>query len=1163
MHSMSISFFSDFEKRFFFLCGRTDDEFCTQSLALLNIEEILYQHLKNDLNYKRILYFNGRQKLYFYDQMSMDLCRQNPSRSQGTAGSQRPSGKKRSGMCGGPLKMRKIKRSTQSDIQSSPHPAAQNQPANETEGRLNYCKIKDTGMVGIMSVCMMDPQIKTAIVFSEGLDFIAHTETEAHRQMALNLTGWSREFSTNENICIFIMPDMDAENLRGLFSRYFQWQFLQAKMFGQNNQPCANVIQIGSPHQDEVMNMFNYTRLKNGLQTDWNMLSHTTISITRNLRANGETLKSLGAKLKGLNSLNATSQTYLCGNAEQEPAIERLKKMRGLGVVVQRLDQFIELQKEMEEETQTISAGRNENTNVARFQPPVPKPGKKHNLHLVLKGNPGTGKTTVANLIGEIFRESGLLELGHLVKASREDLVAGYVGQTALNTAEKISDAMGGILFVDEAYRLSEGGENDFGKEALETIMEAMSNHMGEFSVIIAGYTDKIDGFMDTNQGLRRRFGPQNEIVIPDYEPSVLMAIFEEVVSNNNKHLDTGFQQILSDFITNWYDARDPATFGNAGDVINLYEALDANRANRVVGMEYTREQKNTLTLDDIPQQMKKFVKPKKVATVEEALSLLDGLTGIKYVKSWLKEFTQLIQVQQEQQKRGLKVHPPFPGHYLFLGNPGTGKTTVARILGNIFSLLGFLGKTDVIEVGPSELIDKHVGGTEEKARKVFNKAINGVLFIDEAHKLADCQSYGQNVIRELVPFMLNNRENLCVIAAGYQDDMENFLAVDSGLKSRFTKQIMFEDFDEAELFEIFETVVKKNDEIMGPGLADEIKRLFTIWVLDKDKDFGNARDVNNLIDSMREGRAGRLASQDITQCSDADMQTFLVQDIPAKEQIRIGKKVENLDDILDGLNSLIGLTTMKEMIRTIINRLKIEKLRGGDTILAPGHYLFVGNPGTGKTTVARKMGEIFRSLGLLKKGHLVEVGRPDLVGGYQGQTALKTTEVLTSSLDGILFIDEAYQLVNSDQDSYGQEALETLLAFMENHRDRLCILAAGYPEPMQEFVAQNPGFPSRFSGKIVFENYNAQEMLDIFMLMAKDNNMKLGQGVAKSLRHIFLNMEQTAGPTFGNGRDVRKLFDTLCANQSNRLATSSGNLSNDDKEILHRLETEDIPENY
>ncbi len=236
-----------------------------------------------------------------------------------------------------------------------------------------------------------------------------------------------------------------------------------------------------------------------------------------------------------------------------ESAWERLRALKGLEAVADRVERFIALQKEAQSLTAEAETESSNNRVMTRLCPEQDESGGRQiNLHLVLQGNPGTGKTSVARLIGEIFRDEGLLELGHTVKASRENLVAEYVGQTAIRATASVNRAQGGVLFVDEAYRLTEGGENDFGKEAVETIMEAMENEMGRFAVEIAGYPGRVQTFLDANPGLRSRFGEQNVITIKDYEPPVLQHIFKLKVRENNRRLHDTLQARLPDFFFNW-----------------------------------------------------------------------------------------------------------------------------------------------------------------------------------------------------------------------------------------------------------------------------------------------------------------------------------------------------------------------------------------------------------------------------------------------------------------------------------------------------------------------------------------------------------------------------------------------------------------------------------
>lgn len=269
--------------------------------------------------------------------------------------------------------------------------------------------------------------------------------------------------------------------------------------------------------------------------------------------------------------------------------------------------------------------------------------------------------------------------------------------------------------------------------------------------------------------------------------------------------------------------------------------------------------------------------------------------------------------------------------------------------------------------------------------------------------------------------------------------------------------------------------------------------------------------------------------------------------------------KVENLDALLEELNRLIGLAAVKEEIHSLINIIQINNRRkslGIATVPMSKHLVFSGNPGTGKTTVARLLAKIYGKLEILSKGHLIEVDRAGLVAGYVGQTATKTLEVIQKALGGILFIDEAYSLtVGKGDTDYGFEAVDTLLKAMEDHRDDFVVVVAGYPDQMEEFLESNPGLRSRFNTFIHFEDYKPDELLDIFRLSCRNNHYRMGEGVEEHLLTVFTDMYEHRGKDFANGREVRNLFEKSIARQANRLA-QDGVL---DDEKLVTLEVADL----
>ena len=247
-----------------------------------------------------------------------------------------------------------------------------------------------------------------------------------------------------------------------------------------------------------------------------------------------------------------------------------------------------------------------------------------------------------------------------------------------------------------------------------------------------------------------------------------------------------------------------------------------------------------------------------------------------------------------------------------------------------------------------------------------------------------------------------------------------------------------------------------------------------------------------------------------------------------------------SVDELLEELNGLVGLETVKKDVKSLINLIKVRKLReesGLPNTAMSLHMVFLGNPGTGKTTVARLLSGIYAGIGVLSKGQLVEVDRSGLVAGYVGQTALKTQEVIQSALGGVLFIDEAYSLSSGGENDFGREAIETILKAMEDHRDDLIVIVAGYDEPMETFINSNPGLQSRFNKYMYFPDYNGEELMAMFRSRCDKNGYTLTPEAEEFAIAFFNDMYENRDDNFGNGRDVRNRFEDMVARQANRVA--------------------------
>lgn len=278
------------------------------------------------------------------------------------------------------------------------------------------------------------------------------------------------------------------------------------------------------------------------------------------------------------------------------------------------------------------------------------------------------------------------------------------------------------------------------------------------------------------------------------------------------------------------------------------------------------------------------------------------------------------------------------------------------------------------------------------------------------------------------------------------------------------------------------------------------------------------------------------------------------------KSEDQAQEKVETVEEIIAELNALTGLERVKQEMTQLINFIKVQQMREAKGIAAAPiskHLVFMGNPGTGKTTVARIVSRVYKALGILERGHLVEADRAALVAGYVGQTALKVTDVVKSALGGVLFIDEAYSLNNDDQDSFGREAIDALLKLMEDHRATLVVIVAGYSRNMEKFLESNPGLKSRFNKYIMFEDYNPEELLAIFDFFCGNSGFHLSDTGRAKLHLLFKTMYNQRDEKFGNGRDARNVFEKAITKQADRIVA----LPHVDDKALTELNAEDIPD--
>ncbi|KAG0159823.1 hypothetical protein PDIDSM_7350 [Penicillium digitatum] len=761
----------------------------------------------------------------------------------------------------------------------------------------------------------------------------------------------------------------------------------------------------------------------------------------------------------------------------------------------------------------------------------------------VLLGNPGTGKTTVARLYAKFLSSMGIIPGDKFIETTGSRLANDGVSRCQ-KTIETLLKDGGGAIFIDEAYQLV---SNSFGgAQVLDFLLAEVENLTGKVVFILAGYQRPMEKFFAHNPGLPSRF--PHELKFADFDDTELMQILVGCIEKTYRK-----QMKVEDNIGGLYcrivarrigGGRGREGFANARAVENAMSKISERQAARLV----LEGRQGSTKIDDFFLSKEDMIgpDPSQALKLSDAWKKLQTMIGLDAVKKTVEAIldTMRYNYQRELEEKPLVL---YSLNKVFLGNPGTGKTSIAKIYGQILVDIGFLSNGEVVVKNPSDFVGSVMGESEKNTTGILASTLGKVLVIDEAYGLfAGGTSEGANslsdpyraaVIDTIVAEVQSTPgDDRCVLLLGYKDLMEEmFQKVNPGLSRRFPldQAFVFEDFTSNELDAILNLKLKEQ----GFGITD-LGRHVALEMLERARNrphFGNAGEIDNLLNTAKMRYQKRLSSAkcpDSVPCSTLDAPDF-------DEDFDRATKKQSVEKIFEGVIGCESIVAKLEGYRQMAQSL--GRLDLDPRTQLPFNFVFRGPPGTGKTSTARKMGQVYYDMGLLASNEVVETSATDLVGQYVGQTGPKTQKVLENGLGKVLFIDEAYRLAEGQ---FAKEAMDEIVDGITKPRfaHKLIIILAGYDKDINRLMSINPGLTSRFPESLQFDPLSPTDCIKLILkLLLKKKNDLLSKSQVQfdlvclespdfefmeAMLQRFNRLSKTAG--WANARDVGTLTKTI-----------------------------------
>ena len=1136
----------------FIVAGHTDDLCCNDALQVTSVEYELHRHLKEQ-GFEAVAFYNPIQNLYCYDRKSFDIIfnrhpdTQTPERNGGADDGINLTSD-------GPL-------GEEWDIFSEEE--VSNEPEiDEATGTLCNRTLSRSAVWAQLKAMLMGKR-KTAVVISNMNEQTGYVFPDEALRTLINLGEYS---AYNHSIAVYMFKGLDFAKLEEQTSGAADnWErFMNAcirPLICQANDRSKSgtrhhILRLRYPNAAEIRNLLNSFRLRSRdkLNMHGGDVESVAIKLAYGCSVDSIVLKELISRVEEYIERHPKTPVTpencheLLGRGNSNTAMDDMKLLIGMDNVKKNLESVFSLAKKEGFDGTHIPPYS------SRFTPVNRGVSIGLGLNICLMGEPGTGKSEVADLLGRIFYEAGVLPTAHVESVKPSDIINGdSIGRSGRNMAAYVQSAMGGVLFIDEAYGLSESKAGAAGVEAITQLVGDMTTYKGRFAVVIAGYKDDILNLLGDNEGLRSRFPEENHFYLNPYTWQELRDILLLMAKKDKSEIifdSVDGEDWLDNFCENWVGDRG-LNWGNAREAETLLGSMKQRCAVRTGGEGKTEVNRYRLLPCDVPERLQVHLKPRS-RNLDEALEKMENLTGLNTAKRFLKSLCGTIRWDKSI---------PEPGNYLFVGPPGTGKTFFAEHMAEIFNHMHILRRRTPVICNAGDLkskccnTPKHNG--DDYLEEIVKSARGGMLFIDEAHQLKDDDT-GKAIIRRLVPIIENPevRADTCIVLAGYQHEMADLLAVDSGLDSRFPKKnhIKFVNYTAAELTSILEDFAKKRGYIPQTGYLKRTRIAMSSFLDTVNHNFGNARYMrNDYLENSIARRTKRLNKENLTYLPDKEREfavpkeddvdrventNFLEsQDIPEDMEGRAGPidMPEIEEQALDArISDLVGKKRVKDYIEVFRNKSLtpefFDPVSSGEK-----HFVITGPSGSGRHTVARVLASMLYEAGMINNERPIYRGKGDFEGRYVGETVPKTRSVINEALGNMLIVENPSNMIqkNESDNTYGVEALATIIGAMST--DDISIVFIDSVDGMESVLKAATGLRERATF-FELEDLSPSEMQSIFE-RSTQYSFDFDDEVKDLLPSFFVNWVSERGglgekaKSWANGFELNYLTDELKTN--------------------------------